>query len=437
MKRTPIVVAFLLLFALAVPFVLHAEEAMPPAEEVTPDPWPKTTSREGTTYTLYQPQLDSWDGYRLKAHAAVSVKPASAAEPVFGMLAFSAATLVDRVGRTVHLQDFAVEKLLLPTMPQAASQYQAGFLAMAPPQGSTISLDRLEAMLAVEGAEKKARAVQVKNEAPNFVFSQKPAILIPIDGQPAWRVLVKGVLERAINTRALVLWDEKNGGYYIHLFDGFVTASSLSGPWSVAKSIPSAVSKAAKELAEQKVVDLMEGQPNEQSGQKPSLKKEAPQVIVTTVPTELIVTQGPPDFVPIPGTMLLYAKNTTGNVFKNLNDQMTYVLVTGRWFRASDTAGPWQFVNPRELPPDFSNIPDDSPKENVKASVPGTPQAQEAVIAADIPQTATVYRDKVSFTPKYNGEPQLAPVPGSSLMYVVNSPFPVIMASANNWYAVQ
>ena len=52
-----------------------------------------------------------------------------------------------------------------------------------------------------------------------------------------------------------------------------------------------------------------------------------------------------------------------------------------------------------DLPADFANIPDDSPKENVKASIPGTPQAQEAVIAADIPQTAKVDRTKARLQP--------------------------------------
>ena len=65
-------------------------------------------------------------------------------------------------------------------------------------------------------------------------------------------------------------------------------------------------------------------------------------MIVTTTPTELIVTEGAPDWVPIEGTMLLYVKNTTGNVFKNLNDQQNYVLVTGRWFHAPELSGPWR-----------------------------------------------------------------------------------------------
>jgi hypothetical protein len=39
-------------------------------------------------------------------------------------------------------------------------------------------------------------------------------------------------------------------------------------------------------------------------------------------------------------------------------------------------------VPANRLPPDFANLPDDCPKENVKAGVPGTPQATEAGVAA-------------------------------------------------------
>lgn len=51
-----------------------------PAAEVTPDPWPKSFNVGGTKYTLYQPQLKSWDGRSLQAFAAASVLPAGAPE---------------------------------------------------------------------------------------------------------------------------------------------------------------------------------------------------------------------------------------------------------------------------------------------------------------------------------------------------------------------
>src|SRR5262250_1856161 len=58
----------------------------PPADEVTPDPWPKTIKEGNATFTLYQPQLDSWDGYSFEAHAACSVLVAGNKDPDFGVI---------------------------------------------------------------------------------------------------------------------------------------------------------------------------------------------------------------------------------------------------------------------------------------------------------------------------------------------------------------
>jgi hypothetical protein len=375
----------------------QSENDQPLAEEVTPDPWPKITKDSGATYTLYQPQMDSWDGHLFAAHAAVSVLAAGAREPDFGVLQITAKTHVDQSSRTVHFGTIAVQKATFPSAPDKIAGYQHSFQAILAEGYSTMSLDRLQAMLAITGAEQKARRIPVQNTPPTFVFSQHSAVLVAIDGDPVWRPVTGTSLERVINARGLILLDDASGKYYLHLFDGFVQAMALSGPWTMAQNVPGAAVNLAQKLGQDKVVDLMEGPAdNNHPPQKPSLGRSVPNVIVATTPTELILTEGAPDWVPIDGTMLLYVKNTTGNVFKNLNDQYTYVLVTGRWFRAADLTGPWQYVAGTDLPPDFAQIPDDSPKENVKAAVPATPQAQEAVIANDIPQTATVYRAKAT-----------------------------------------
>jgi hypothetical protein len=160
-------------------------------------------------------------------------------------------------------------------------------------------------------------------------------------------------------------------------------------------------------------------------------------VYVTTKPTELITFNGQPDFIPILGTRLLYAENTTANVFKSLTDQRTYVLLAGRWFSAPSLDGPWQFVPGTRLPSDFANISDSSPKENVKACVPGTTQAAEALIANSIPQSTAVARSTSMPAPQTDGPPQLLPIEGTPLYYVANSATPIIRISDQSWYACQ
>ena len=73
----------------------------------------------------------------------------------------------------------------------------------------------------------------------------------------------------------------------------------------------------------------------------------------------------------------------------------------------------------------------------VKASVPGTPQAQESVIANSLPETASIKRSDAKLLPiKYDGQPQLKPIEGTTLSHIVNSPIPVIQVGTS-YYALQ
>ena len=262
-------------------------------------------------------------------------------------------------------------------------------------------------------------------------------MLIYVDGTPAYRTVADTTYQRLVNTRALIV-RRKGGVHFLKIFDGWMTSSLVSGPWSVAPDPPADLAAVLKIAVDSRQVDLLTGQTDpEQPG--PSLAKgSAPAIYVVTTPTELLVTDGEPKWVPIPGVQLLYAENTTGHVFKLVTDQKTYVLASGRWFRAQSTNGPWEFVPANKLAQDFANIPDDSPKENVKASVSGTPQAKEAAIAATIPETAAVQRSTAKITtPVFDGEPKLQAIKGTPLQYVVNSPTPIIMVDAKTYYAVE
>ena len=409
---------------------------VPPPSQVTPDPWPKSATSNGTQFTIYQPQLDRWDDYNYEAHAAVQVLPAGTKTAIFGVIEIKAHTIVDRPNRVVHIEDLTITEAKFPSAPKQAPEWKAEIQKIASSGPSTMSLGRLEQALKIEGAERKSRRIPVQNPAPQIVFTQGATVLVLIQGDPIWKPVSGTQLQRAINTRICLLKD-RSGNLYVHVLDGFMTAPSLGGPWSVAEFPPADASNAASTLAQKGQVDLMQGQPDPDTGLKPSLMNGTPQVVAATRPTEVITTNGPMEWQPLDGTALLYVSNTTGNIFRDLNDQLVYVLVTGRWFRAATLAGPWQHIPGKALPADFAQIPDWSPKENVKASVPGTSQAAEAAIAAEIPHMATVYVDKVSFQPIVNGSPVLKPIPDTPLMYVFNSPQPIIMVSPTQWYTVQ
>jgi hypothetical protein len=157
-------------------------------------------------------------------------------------------------------------------------------------------------------------------------------------------------------------------------------------------------------------------------------------VVTATEPTELISTDGAPRYAPLVGDDLLYVTNTESDVLREVSTQRIYVLLAGRWYWAKTISGPWTFVRGDQLPASFSRIPPDSPKGHLLASVAGTPQADDAVADAEIPQTSPIRRDATGFQVTYDGRPQFQPIPGSGLQYAVNSDAEVILADGR-YYA--
>jgi len=102
---------------------------------------------------------------------------------------------------------------------------------------ATMPLDKLEAYLGILNAEKKGATVAVRNEPPAFVFSPSPAVLITIHGDPIWTPVAGTALRRVLNTRPLVLSDER-GTVFVHILDGWLQAPGLSGPWTVTPASP-------------------------------------------------------------------------------------------------------------------------------------------------------------------------------------------------------
>jgi hypothetical protein len=426
-------IALVLVLVLVAP-VGHAfaqsTPAAPPLELLANGIWPKQVDANGAVVDVYQPQVDKWEGNRLEARIAVAVHPPGVPQPQFGVLWITARTDVDKVAGLVLLEDVKVTKVNFPGVSaDKAKQYLAVARQHAPPGVRTVPLAQLEACLAVAPAARPA-GIPVNNDPPRIIVSATPALLVRIDGQPSLRQSPGSPLLRVINTRALILLDSANARYYLFARGQWMEAPTLDGPWNVTANPPASLEDARRAAVAAKEVDLLEAP----AGAPPSAS--APTIYVSSVPAELIETDGPPSWSPITGTELLYATNTSAHMFLELKSQTTFVLISGRWFRAQTTAGPWAYVPPAQLPGDFAKIPEASPAGVVLASVPGTPQAQEAVIANSIPQTATVNRADAHFTATYDGPAQFRPISSTPLAYAANSPTPIIRVDAKTYYSL-
>lgn len=402
----------------------------PAATPTNPDPWPRTVSITGGKLTVYQPQVDSWDGGFLKFRAAVSVKPSDGGQEVFGVIRASAHTLVDRTTRMVTLFNFSLLQIDFPSLPDHGKRYYADLGKLLPAATTKISLDRLQGFLAV--SKITAKTVAVKNDPPQIIVSYQTAVLVPISGTPIFRQIPNTNLQRVINTRALIV--SGGGETFLHVYDGWMAAPGLAGPWHVATGISPSLDQIADQLAKQDAVDLLRGN----AKTPPSLATSLPAIYIAYKPTELVVFQGQPQFQPITNTQLLWATNSLNDVIINTANNDYYVLISGRWFRGPGLSGPWTYVPSNDLPADFRRIPPGVPAAEVLASVAGTPQAKEALIANSIPQTAVIPRKGgPSFTPVFDGAPQFRPIQGTPLQYVANSPDPVIEVGPTSFYALR
>ncbi len=155
---------------------------------------------------------------------------------------------------------------------------------------------------------------------------------------------------------------------------------------------------------------------------------------MSTEPAELIATDGPVQFSPINGTSLLYASNTSSKLFLEIGKQAYYILISGRWYVAPAMTGPWTYVASDKLPEDFAKIPPGSDRDAVLASVAGTVPAKEAILDAQIPQTAEVDRMDATADVQYDGDPQFEPIENTPMEYAVNTPTPVIL-TGHRYYA--
>lgn len=399
--------------------------------------WPRKLTAGDTTLTIYQPQVDTWEHNRLSARAAVAVDIKGSTHQTFGVIWINARTDVDKEDRIVTMHDFTIQRASFPTAEGKADEYLALIRKHVPEKMvRTIGLEKLEANLAVTQAEIKAPKRPIKNDPPRVIYSKEPAALVLIDGPPTLRQFVGTRFMRVVNTRALLVFEEFSGKYYLHMLEHWLESKSMDGPWKIRTE--SADLRDAENNAKrlELPVDLFDDLAADLKAEMEEGK--VPVIYVSTVPAELIMTKGEPQWETIAGTRLQWAKNSPDSIFLIMDTKDYYILVSGRWFRSKSLAqGPWEFVAGDKLPADFAKIPETHPRGNVLIAVAGTPQAKEALIAHYIPQTATVKRSDTHLEVRYDGDPQFEPIVDTKLRYAINTPTPVIQVDPSRYYAVE
>jgi hypothetical protein len=376
--------------------------------------WPKELAIQNATVTLYQPQYDSFKDNILAGRMALSVKQKKE-DPVFGAMFFKARLATDLETRTAVLEKLDIERLLFPGVEDSARIERLSKLLIEEIESWDVvmSLDRIASSLS-EVEDLKELSVQLNNAPPDIYFRSDPAVLVSIDGDPIEKEVEGAGFEYVVNTPFFIV--KKGSTYYIKGGKFWYSSNMVSSGYTEAKKVPSDIEKfAADNLPESELDSISQ------------TITEAPALIVTTKPSELVMTDGEPDYSTIEGTTLLYVSNTTSDIIMDINTQQHYVLLGGRWFASKSLSdGDWQFVEPEKLPEDFSKIPEGSDMGNVRVSVPGTPEAQDALLEQSIPQTAEVDR-KTTVEVQWDGDPKFEKIEDTDVSVAKNADKTVLL----------
>src|SRR5437588_5635116 len=372
--------------------------------------WPRQRTNQNGSLVYYQPQIDAWTNFKeLTFRMAFSLTP-KGQKQIGRVIEAQAQTYVNMDVRSVLLRDFTINVVKLPGLdPAKASQVDQAVRSFLPPGHTVVmALDRLVA--SVEKSQAPT-PVQVQNNPPEIFVSNTPAILLNIDGE-AVRADIAGTNLGFVVNSNFPLFFEKGGANYLFTGEQWLKSPVLEGPWAPVASLPKDMTKVANDpkWAQMKKPIL-----------SPSAKGKPPTIFYSNKPAEVILFQGQPNYANVPGTQLTVATNTDADLFVYTPTQAYYYLAAGRWFKASDLKGPWTYTTP-DLPPDFANIPENSSAGRVLVSVPGTDDAKDAVLMAQVPTTATVdpkaaEQAKVTYT----GDPEFKPIEGTSMQYATNT----------------
>ncbi len=387
---------------------------VPAAQEpVVENRWPRELeTAAGGKVVVYQPQIDSWTNYtELHGLLAMSYAATASAGPEVGTARFVAQTEADLESGLVRVHSLVLEDVKFPALSETESAALAPELKRhADGSELIVELDRMVAD--VERAQSPVRPQNINTEPPTIFYSDTPAVLVQFDGPPVISPIEGTEIKHVLNTNWDLLQEPGTERWYLRVGNFWLSASELSGRWS-----PRPAPEIFRELPDD--ANWAEVRANLPG---PFVENQVPPVFVSEIPAEVILTEGLPALSPIPNSRLLMVTNTESDLFLSRDDGKFYFLVSGRWFSADDLgSGEWTFAT-TDLPPAFAAIPEDHAASHVLASVPGTPQAEEAVILAQIPETAEVDRTGVEAPPvEYQGDPQFEVIPGTSVARAVNT----------------
>ncbi len=397
-------------------FPVIAQDDAAATAEPLPTPnvrYPRELVTDLGTVVIHVPQINSWiDFDTVEGATALEITPADSGQTTLASLEFKADAEVDIVDRVVTFSNISADNIKLSN-PDADYEHLAAVVRSAfVERQKEIPLDVVLRLLP-DDLPVRTEPI-VKFDPPKIFVSTAPAILVLIDGKPVMGAIDGTNLEFVINTNWDLFFHTETEYWYLRNQGGWLRSDAIGGTWEPVSTLPQDFGNLPRDGNWSEVLDAI-----------PPGGDAAAIVFTSQRPAEMILIAGEPEVEAIPTTALNFVRNTSSDLFQS--DDYYYYLVSGRWFQSKSLTGDWATVE--SLPNDFKLIPTDHEKARVRASVPGTEEAWLAVMEAQIPRKADVSRDAgTNIQISYAGEPQWAPIAGTSRQRAANTSYQVILS---------
>ncbi len=387
--------------------------------------WPKEIPfKNGGKVIVYQPQPERLEGNRLFGRSAVAVRETEKADLVFGAVFYEAFMSTDKSTRMASLDSIRIHDAKFDGGGDSTKiERLKRFMEVEIPKWKLVS--SLDAIVATIDREFPDAEIY-NNDPPKIYFRKKATSLVIVDGDPKVKYDENLKADRVLNTPNLIF--KENGQWKMYNGGLWYSSASITDGWRVDNNL----SEKLKSINEQ----IKKQEKENNGGKDVTGTPQVTDIIVSTVPAELIQTRGEPVYKQIEGTGLSYVDNTENHILVDDSEKKFYILIAGRWFKSSSLDGPWTFNEPDKLPEGFALIPPGHEKDAVLASVAGTDAANEAMIDAIIPQTAKVDRKTATVKVEYDGEPKFTRIEGTNLERAENSPVTVFKEEGGKYYAL-
>ncbi len=179
-------------------------------------------------------------------------------------------------------------------------------------------------------------------------------------------------------------------------------------------------------------LDLVE----EQKGLAQNLNNEPPEIIVSTTPAVLVTVDGDAIIQDFEGADLKYVANTPFMILQEPKSKLFYLKGSASWYTAKKLTDEWEPTTdlPKSVAEIAKQVAEDEAKREEESEVEPFPPDSTDSGEPIIPQV--ILRTQPAELIQTDGDPDFAPVEGTSLLFLSNTESDVIMDIASQQYYI-